>query len=294
MPVNLKNTHLEVVIGCPMELYRGSRFDHSGNILQVTLNGKHKFCTSEKPEQSPWFGFGLMNEFDIDHPQGFNETPAGDYFYKLGVGQLLKDEDTSYNFFKNYEMLPRQFSISLEDKHGLIFQSEDEHADTATIDYQKKLSIHQNQLLIEYRLENKGSSILKTSEYAHNFISVNNTNIDSNYLLEFNFEMNPAHFEAIHNIDPLLNFNSHKITWTRTPDNDFFIRRLNGNTSTGKWWKLTNLAAGAGLKEEVSFEADLVNLWGTKHVLSPELFNEITIEPGQVARWWRKYTFFDI
>ena len=294
MSVYLKNTHLDVVIGCPMELYRGSRFDHSGNILQVTLNGKHTFCTSEKPELSPLLGFGLMNEFDIDQPQGYSETQTGGYFYKIGVGELLKDEDNSYNFFNNYEMRPQQLSIRHEDENSMIFQSEHKRSDTENIHYQKKISIHQNQLLIEYRLVNKGSAVLKTSEYAHNFISVNNTNVDSNYSLEFNFELNPAHFEAIHNIEPLLNFNSHKISWTKTPNNDFFIRRLNGKTSKGKWWRITNLAEGAGLKEEVSFEAGLVNLWGTSHVLSPELFNEIIVDPGKAVTWWRKYTFFDV
>ncbi|MBN2806373.1 MAG: hypothetical protein JXR22_06915 [Prolixibacteraceae bacterium] len=293
MPVYLKNTHLNVVIGCPMEWYRGSRFDHSGNILQVTLNGKHTFCTSEKPELSPYYGFGLLNEFDIDQPQAYHETPAGKYFAKLGVGQLLKEDDGPYNFFNNYEMLPRQFFIQQQDENSLIFQSEHEHSDTEITDYQKKLSINQNHLLIEYRLENKGSSVLKTSEYAHNFIAVDNSHVNGNYLLEFNFELKPDQFEANHNIDTLLNFNGHQLTWTKSPDKDFFIRRLNGSLAKGQWWKLTNLAEGAGLKEEVSFEAGLVNLWGTRHVLSPELFNELSIEPGQAVTWWRKYTFFD-
>lgn len=292
MPLYLKNSHLEVLIGKPMELYHGTRFDHSGNILQVTLNGKHTFCTTEKTAYLPEFGFGLLNEFDIDGPQAFEETPSGKHFLKLGVGSLLKPDSEAYNFFRNYEMLPQAFSIN-QHTQKIIFSMVNQSAALANIQYQKVISLQQNQLLIEYQLKNNGSVTLKTGEYAHNFLSINQAGISPNYLLEFNFKLEPAQFEEIHVTASIMNFKDNKLDWTTTVENEFFIRRLNGLHNSGKWWQLTNLSEGAGMKEEVSFDARLVNLWGSSHVVSPELFNDLLLAPGQSASWWRKYTFFE-
>lgn len=293
MPLSLKNNQLEVLIGKPMELYRGARFDHSGNILQVTLNGKHRFCTTEKREHDPMFGFGLLNEFDIDRPMDYGATPPGTWFQKIGVGKLLKDEDAPYDFFKNYKMLPQEFSLQKRDDISLLFQAEEKQSSPFKIHYQKRISIRENHLLIEYFLKNQSTRPLVSNEYAHNFMAIDHTGVDQNLLLEFNFEMNPHQFEAVHNIERLMSFSKHAISWTAQPDSDFFIRRVNGNTSEGKWWRLSKPALGLGVKEEVSFGAGLVNLWGSGHVVSPEFFHRIELKPDQVTSWWRKYTFFD-
>jgi len=37
-----------------------------------------------------------------------------------------------------------------------------------------------------------------------------------------------------------------------------------------------------------------VNLWGSKHVISPELFINIFIKPGQSADWTRTYSVYKV
>ena len=291
MPVILKNKHLKVTIGYPMELYRGSRFDHSGNILQVTLNNKHTFCTSEKSEILPDYGFGLMNEFDIDSPQGYAETTVGSYFYKIGVGNLRRETDEPYQFFRQYPMNQYSFSILKETPEEIVFQTKHLALQNSGILYQKSISIHRNELLLSYRLMNKSNSVLKTNEYCHNFVAFNHSKINSQYSLKFNFNLNNRQFEEANNIEFHLSIIGDQINWTKIPDNDIFIRRLNGNDQSGKWWELHNKLQGLTMKEEVSFEAELVNLWGNAHVVSPELFCVLEIEPEEEKTWWRKFTF---
>ena len=98
MPVYLRNDLLVVEIGEPGELYSGARFDHSGNIIQVKLKNKHTFFTTEKSAYKNTFGFGLLNEFDIEKPEYFEGTEIGGYFLKTGVGELLRENDQPYDF----------------------------------------------------------------------------------------------------------------------------------------------------------------------------------------------------
>lgn len=293
MPHYLKNDRLRVLMGNPMEFYGACRFDHAGNILQVTLNDRYKFCTTEKPDFSSKLGFGLLNEFDIEEPQGFRETLVGERFHKIGVGNLLKLEDKPYDFFHPYPMEPIEITVRKQGAQSIRYKTIGTSSHTSTVVYGKSISINQNELLIEYSLENRGAKTLKTSEYCHNFLSINKAPLGKDYELEFNFVLDPEGFEQVSNIADYLKFNRNSIGFERTPEGDLFVRRVNGS-QTGKFWQLTNRVQGFGVREEVSFEASLVNLWGNAHVISPELFNELTIEPGAKARWWRKYTFFEI
>jgi hypothetical protein len=40
------------------------------------------------------------------------------------------------------------------------------------------------------------------------------------------------------------------------------------------------------------FRPARIALWGMRHVISPEAFIEVDIEPGSAQKWTRKYEFF--
>lgn len=293
MPHYLKNSNLRVLIGNPMEFYGGPRFDHSGNILQVNLNNLLTFCTTEKPDFSSMSGFGLINEFDIELPQGYNETPVGERFHKIGVGNLLKLDNRPYDFFRSYNKEPLEYSIEKTGDNLIAFQAVSQPLETVFVEYRKVISIKENELTIDYLLVNKGKVKLKTSEYCHNFLALNKAPINSDYRLEFGFEIEPDQFEAVHNIESFLKFDKSSVGFKATPNGDIFIRKVNG-INKANYWQLTNHVQKCGVREEVSFDATLVNLWGNSHVISPELFCDLEIEPGESAAWWRKYTFFKL
>ena len=53
-------------------------------------------------------------------------------------------------------------------------------------------------------------------------------------------------------------------------------------------------ATGIGLRETGSFPTSAINLWGWCHVISPELFIEINLEPGNAMEWSRQYHVFAV
>ena len=53
-----------------------------------------------------------------------------------------------------------------------------------------------------------------------------------------------------------------------------------------------NIKSKIGISETGSFKTDKVNLWGCEHVISPELFFNIFIKPGESVEWSRNYNVF--
>jgi hypothetical protein len=89
--VNVKrdNNRLRVGIAEPGTVSRGSRFDRSGLITAVELDGAYRFCRPEDPDPSRGTGgIGLCGEFGIEEPIDWDEAAPGEHFPKLGVGLL--------------------------------------------------------------------------------------------------------------------------------------------------------------------------------------------------------------
>ncbi len=287
----LNNKILKVELGKPGELYTGSRFDYSGNIRQVTLNEKHTFCGLEKTSYSKLYGFGLVNEFGIDCPVNYSESGEGEYFIKIGTGQLKKEDEEKYDFFKEYEKLPFEVQVKQNSELSIEFISFCSEINGFKYNYCKKIEIRDNKLFINYSIENKGCKDLASTEYCHNFISIDNCEIGGNYSLEFDFLLQPDLFSEFVDPDNLIKVIDNNITWSDTPRNEFFIGNINGNRIFKPFWRIDNHKTEAGVSETVNTDCFKANLWGNKHVVSPELFIQFNLKPGELKEWTREYTF---
>ena len=110
MPHILKNKNLEIHIDLPSDGYQLSRFDWTGKITTVNYKGK-KVSSVERTDVDDDinFGKGFYNEFGIEEAVGFEETKIGEWFHKIGVG-LLKKNDNEYGFYKKYNIKPASFN----------------------------------------------------------------------------------------------------------------------------------------------------------------------------------------
>src|SRR5512133_1768995 len=88
----LSTDRLMVRVAKPGFTYRRTRFDWTGFVTDVMLDGQHTFTSVESPNPMEGAGgIGLCNEFGIHEPIGYDEAPKGGYFPKLGVGLLKKE-----------------------------------------------------------------------------------------------------------------------------------------------------------------------------------------------------------
>lgn len=83
----LKNKNLEIQIDLPLENYNFSRFDWTGKIVAVKFqNILVSSIEKTDGDNEHLLGRGFYNEFGFNSPLGFEETPIGGWFHKIGVG----------------------------------------------------------------------------------------------------------------------------------------------------------------------------------------------------------------
>jgi hypothetical protein len=289
----LKNKDLEIHIDLPLENYNFSRFDWTGKIVKVKFQDV-SVSSSEKTEceNDNHFGKGFYNEFGIDSALGFDEAEIGGWFQKIGVGLLKKDND-HYDFYKTYEIKPAHFDVNTaSNKIEICCESDTLNGYSYLL--KKVIELDKDSFIIKYNLKNTGEKLISTDEYTHNFVAINNDFIGSNYTLKFPFQLQPELF--IKNINPehKVIFGSNDITFSDQPEEQFFFSNLSGNKIINGAWQLANHNRNIGISGKCSFKTDKVNLWGWKHVISPELFFKVNVNPGQSSSWSRTYSFYNL
>lgn len=293
--IKLKNEYLCLDIQEPGNPYRGSRFDWTGQIIQITYLNKHTFCTTESLDERliNKQGRGLYNEFGIDLPVGYDNCPLGGKFPKIGVGLLTRMSMRPYDFFEDYQVTPYSFPYSVEDTKVQFFcEVEKTHEYAFQLD--KRIEIDKNTFTIHYSLSNYGKKRIRTNEYVHNFLSINKKKIDSNYRLSFPFPLKLEKFGRVVNPQNVVQINIDFITWNSTPEKQFFFSNINSDYYGKGEWTLINLEEKVGIKESTDFNIQKINLWGTTHVVSPEIFFDVDILPGKCLSWSRTYTMFTL
>lgn len=289
----LKNDNLEIKIDLPMANYNLSRFDWTGKIVSVKFKDVLVSGTEKLPnETNNVSGKGFYNEFGIDAPVAFDEADEGEFFHKIGVG-LLRKEETQYDFSKKYEIEPATFEVS-SGSNKVKIECRSQHVHGYSYILIKEIELFENSFIIRYILQNTGEKNITTNEYNHNFIAINEELIGKDYILRFSFQINPELFDAAVNPENIVTLKPNQISFNNAPANQFFFSNLSGGKKVDAYWELINTKSKIGISETGNFKTNRINLWGWRHVISPELFFEIDIKPGQSIEWTRTYHIYEI
>ena len=276
-----------------MESYKNSRFDWTGKISAVIYKNIEISANEKFHKQNDSLdGKGFYNEFGIDIPIGFDEIKEGEWFHKIGVG-ILKKEDNSYFFNKNYEIKPAKFEVTTL-AHKITIDCESRSIKGFSYHLKKEIALFENSFVISYSLKNTGLKTIITDEYIHNFISINKELIDSNYVLKFPFQLDTALFDVSVNPKDNVEIKTDEFTFKDNAKDEFFFSNLSAGEEVNASWELINKKTKIGIRETGSFKTSKINLWGSKHVISPELFFKINIGPNQEINWSRTYNLFEI
>jgi hypothetical protein len=293
MAIVLSNNLLKIEIDEPGKPYIKSRFDWTGKITQVLFDNKYTFCTVEVPENLNLAldGQGLYNEFGIAEPIGFEDCAVGELFPKIGVGLLKRPDEKPYNFFREYEVEKFDVQINTSETEA-VFITNPKNCRGYAIRLTKKFSLLENKLIIDYKLENTGSKAISTTEYCHNFIAVNHARMCEDYILKFPFRINPKRFEEIVNPDKAIQFDTNCLKFVSDTEQQFFFSPFINDTDTKEQWESVHTGYGVGVREITDFVPLKINVWGWKHVISPETFYQIKLNGNQKSTWKRIYEFF--
>ena len=282
--MQLKNNRLTVNFATREE-YSGPRFDQVGMIKSVTLDDTHSFHSKESLISGEGSnGQGFYNEFGLEEPIGYDDILKGEKFLKIGVGSLTKHCDEPYDFFEAYPIELCEI-ITTKKEDAIIFNVAHQTVNGYAVNYQKKIQIKDNELIITYTLENIGTKAIETTEYCHNFIAINGQPIGPDYELNFSypieFETKLGTFESsnktIHFLQPL--------------ESVIYGKLKNIPVQCNQYFEVIHKPSGVRVRETSLFELHRVAIWGMPHVISPEAFINISLQPKETKVWQRLYLF---
>jgi hypothetical protein len=315
-PISLASKRLAVEIAQPGTVYRRTRFDWTGFITQITLDGRHAFCVPEDYDPAKGTGgIGLCAEFGIEKAIGYADAQPGEAFPKLGIGLLKRPEEANYRFFVPHE-ISELFQVEIETMSNQTrFVVEPLDCPGYAARLTKTVSVNENWLTIAYHLENRGIKPIHTHEYCHNFTAVDNQPVGPDYCLRFPYPVilrpNYESFRGflpplLRRITPgfilqmlvkrmvktsVLTVSENEIGWKATPVGAFFCHPLGFFKTDKAQWELTHAPSGVRVREYDDFSPARIALWGTRHVVSPEVYIDIDLEAGQSQTWTRRYEF---
>jgi len=266
------------------EIYRRTRFDWTGFVTQVTLDDAHTFCVPESFEAGVGTGgIGLCNEFGTNTPVGYDDAKPGDMFPKIGIGLLTRVDDEPYSPFFPYPVEPFPMRVE-QTESAATFVVDPVAVRGYAMRLTKRLEAESNQLTIRYRLENVGQKPIETAEYNHNFVGIDGAKFGPGYEMSFPFDVTPDK-------EPPFAIDNGKITWQEQPE-EAYCHAFSGFEGISKpYWELRLLSNGASIREQPDFNWTRCVFFGTRYLVSAEVFVGISIQPGQSQEWRRAYTF---
>lgn len=298
--LTIRNGLLTATIYTPAEgaFYSGTRFDRSGVVGSLTLGGQEYYGawfqrtgtdirdfihTPEGIAAGP--NTAIMGPVEEFGAIGYDTTPVGGRFLKIGVGMLNKPDAQPYSAFRLYEVADAgRWTVARTMNSVTMTQTV---GGSSGYRYVKTLRLvpGKPQLVIEHVLRNTGSQPIATNVYNHNFVTMDPGN--GNTAVDLAFEpAQPAR--------PSLTVTGKRITWTKPlVDRDSASMLTNDEKTPARPYDVTvtNLKTGAAIKVVSAEPMTRMNLWSIRTVNAAEPYVAVNVAPGGETRWSYTYTY---
>lgn len=280
----LQNDRLRVDIAAVGRRYRMTRFDWTGNVVQIMLDGKHTFLWQEKvPDVQSSTGFGMHNEFRIEGPGSVEETLPGEQCIKIGIGLIRKPDEKPYDFRHLYACEPFDVQVS-HTQDSATYRTLPVMCNGFALAYEKTLRIQGNTLFLEHRMKNHGKPI-RFREFNHNYLLLDGQEIGPAYRLEL------THVPAWQTEQKDYVQQGDIITWDRPPA-DFFLSMGEMDVPLESFdWHLACAANGLSVRCHMGFKPVKFVFYGRADVVCPEVYAGIHLGEDEEAVWVRRYDF---
>ncbi len=287
---------------------RGLRFSPVANVLRVQLDGREFLYSPVGGGALSYLG-GLPMEFDIGQeafqpdPPGYNEGVNGDPFLKIGVG-ILRRDTSAYNFSTNYPVVElARSTVTWERDRAHFIQTLSGSAKGYSCRLEEDLIVKNDRLIMSYVLRNTGTKRFTTEQYIHNFVCFSGHTVGPNVKISF-----PYAFTASPDVTPWSPPGKVRALLPAAAPDVVRIGNavvyMNKISSVPKIWiyKPQDYAGPDLFAAEhtetlqrliidASIPAAYVGIWTTDYQVSPEQFLQITLAPGEEARFTRTYSF---
>jgi hypothetical protein len=274
--------------------YQGTRFDWSGNMPSLVVNG-HEYFGQWFKTYSPEIHdviMGPVEEFTaLDYPQ----TKPGGSFVKIGVGVLTKPDDQPYAFSRLYPMVNRgEWTVEKKsDQVKFIHSLKDKEY---AYHYEKTVQLIKGkpELLLAHTLKNTGTKTIETSAYDHNFFVIDHQPVGPGYKVILPFKIKTEG----QGLGVLADIKENELVFLRNfgTDETIFLTNIAGfgPTSADYDIKIENLTTRAGVRIICDQPFLKLNFWSCATTVCPEPYISLKVEPGKQITWNIRYEFYNL
>jgi hypothetical protein len=277
--------------------YRGSRFDWSGIIAQVTYRGhtyfrpwQHSVAREIPPAMhnpdNPNDGAGTAEEFR--EPLGYNEAIQGGHFVKIGVGVLVKPDNKTYEFPRKYEIFkPGKWKVSQEENR-IKFEQKLNTDFGYAYQYTKTITLKPGGpgINLAHTLTNTGRKQITTSTYCHNFILFDGMPAGPGYEICFDTPVQASKltkdYAAV--LDSSIRI-TQPIPEKGTIGAPVVVQDSRNNV------EVKNRSLGTGIRISGTQPLASFFIWVSATAVCAEPTIAIDLKPGETARWESHYVF---
>jgi hypothetical protein len=311
----LSNGKLDALVFLPDSkngYYRSSRFDWSGVVGCVSLNG-HRFFGEWFAQYDPLKNdsiTGPVEEFRTDdgpmgyngpRPDelfvkpgaiGYNEAKPGELFLKPGVGVLRKVDNSPYQFGFAYPIVDTgKWTVKVKSR-SVTFRQVLQGPQGYAYIYEKTLTLDKNDsvMTLEHSLKNTGQKTIDTSVYNHDFFMLDGKPTGPGMVVHFAFEPKiegqlgaAAKIEGkdlvyVDTLAPRKGVAGYLTGYSNSPaDYHFTVEDMN---------------AKVGVEQTSDTPLSRLYFWSTSTTICPEGYIHLNVPPGETRRWKIHYRFF--
>jgi hypothetical protein len=271
--------------------YRGSRFDWSGAIASLEWNG-HSYFGQWFERYSPTRHDAILGPVEAFDPIGFENAKPGENFIKIGVGAVIKSDDSSYNILRSYTISNygkwkwKANSNQVQFIHAL---KEENYG----YEYKKTVTLVKDkpQLVISHSLKNTGKEKIETKVFNHNFFVIDSQSTGPGFAVAFPFQLPAMKGQP----NEFVRFNGNEMLFVKELGRrNLSFRDLMNEGTADYQFKIENRHSGAGVQITGDHPVSKLVFWAANKTLCPEPYIDIEVEPGQEFTWKITYDFYTV
>jgi hypothetical protein len=292
--IKISNKHIKAGLYLPdikKGYYRATRFDWSGIIFSIEYNS-HQFSGPWFNHYNPYIHDAICGPVDEFAPVGFDSTPMGGEFLKIGVGTLRKSSD-DYKRFGLYEIVnPGKWEILKEDNFVVFKQIL--ITDCFSYIYTKMVKLLNDKpvLMLNYSLENIGKFNIESNVFNHNFFVIDRKVTGTATIIDFPFQ--PKGKWRDEECPAVIRGKKIEFTRNLKPKESVFMENMRGFDRHENYrFKIENHLSKAGVHITGSHEPFLMAFWASHLTSCPEAFIKLSIAPNEKFLWSNCYRFYE-
>ncbi len=312
--VTLSNGKMEAVVFLPdkdVGYYRATRFDWSGVIACVAVNG-HKFFGEWTPYDpfkndsitGPVEEFrtdnGVMGHYPPSSPLttirtqaiGYDEAKPGEAFLKPGVGMLRKVDDRPYSSGALYPIVNVGTWTTKVKKDSILFRQVLNSSEGYSYVYTKTLLLDPDGagMTLQHTLKNTGSKMIDTKVYDHDFFIFDDKPAGPGTVIRFKF-----HSQSVDPMTDMVKIDGNEIQFQRSAKPHEFINAyIMGYSRKVSDYDILveDKSRQIGVEQTSDTPISRILFWTNGSPVCPEVYVHVPAAPGHASHWKIHYRFF--